>query len=59
MVGRTTGLQSSGRLLSMIGANGLLVLPRQAKPFAAGETVTAIRLDHPETEPYPPHWAAL
>ena len=54
---RTTGLQSSGRLLSMVGANGLLVLPRQEKPFTAGETVTAILLDHPETEPYPPSWA--
>jgi molybdenum cofactor synthesis domain-containing protein len=53
---RTTGLQSSGRLLSMVGANGILALPRQAKPFLAGETVTAILLDHPETEPYPPGW---
>jgi molybdenum cofactor synthesis domain-containing protein len=55
---RTTGLQTSGRLLSMVGANGLLVLPRQDKPFLAGETVTAIPLDHPESEPYPPSWAA-
>jgi molybdopterin molybdotransferase len=55
---RTTGLQSSGRLLSMLGANGLLVLPRQDKPFPAGETVTAILLDYPETEPYPPSGAA-
>ena len=54
---RTTGSQSSGRLLSMVGANGLLVLPRQDKPFTAGETVTAILLDHAETEPYPPSWA--
>jgi molybdopterin molybdotransferase len=58
LTARTTGLQSSGRLLSMLGANGLLVLPRQDKPFPAGETVTAILLDHPETEPYPPSWAA-
>jgi molybdenum cofactor synthesis domain-containing protein len=56
-VARTTGLQSSGRLLSMVGANGILVLPKQTKPFLAGETVTAILLDHPETEPYPPSWA--
>lgn len=55
---RTTGLQTSGRLLSMVGANGLLALPRQDKPFIAGETVTAILLDHPESEPYPPSWAA-
>jgi molybdenum cofactor synthesis domain-containing protein len=53
----TTGLQSSGRLLSMVGANGILVLPKQNKPFLAGETVTAILLDHPETETYPPSWA--
>ena len=54
---RTTGMQSSARLLSMVGANGLLVLPKQAQPFSAGETVTAILLDHPESEPYPPSWA--
>jgi molybdopterin biosynthesis enzyme len=53
-IARSTGLQSSGRLLSMVGANGLLVLPKQAQPFVAGEKVTAILLDHPETEPYPP-----
>ena len=55
---RTTGMQSSARLLSMVGANGLLVLPKQAKPFNAGETVTAILLEYPETEPYPPSWGA-
>jgi molybdopterin biosynthesis enzyme len=49
-------MQSSARLLSMVGANGLLVLPKQAKPFNAGETVTAILLEYPETEPYPPSW---
>ncbi len=49
---RSTGMQSSARLLSMVGANGLLVLPQRAEPFAAGETVSAILLDHPETEPY-------
>lgn len=57
LLARTTGAQSSGRLLSMVGANGLLVLPKCSEPFAAGETVTAILLDHPETEPYPPSWA--
>jgi molybdopterin molybdotransferase len=56
LTARTTGLQSSGRLLSMVGANGLLVLPKQRQPFAAGETVTAILLEHAETEPYPPSW---
>jgi molybdenum cofactor synthesis domain-containing protein len=57
LLARTTGAQSSGRLLSMVGANGLLVLPKRSQPFAAGEMVTAILLDHPETEPYPPSWA--
>ena len=51
---RSTGMQSSARLLSMVGANALLTLPKQEKPFAAGETVMAILLDHPESEPYPP-----
>jgi hypothetical protein len=37
----------------MVGANALLTLPRQDKPFAAGESVMAIMLDHPESEPYP------
>ena len=52
LTARSTGMQSSARLLSMVGANGLLVLPKRAEPFAAGETVEAILLDHPETEPY-------
>ena len=54
LMAHSTGLQSSARLLSMVGANALLTLPKQAKPFAAGETVTAILLDHPASEPYPP-----
>jgi molybdopterin molybdotransferase len=56
LTARSTGMQSSGRLLSMVGANGILVLPKQSKPFVAGETVTTILLDHQETEPYPPSW---
>ena len=52
LTARSTGMQSSARLLSMVGANGLLALPKRAEPFAAGETVDAILLDHPETEPY-------
>jgi molybdopterin molybdotransferase len=55
-VARSTGMQSSARLLSMVGANGLLVLPKQDKPFVAGSTVMAMLLEHPETEPYPPSW---
>jgi hypothetical protein len=39
----------------MVGANALLTLPRQDKPFEAGESVMAIMLDHPESEPYPSH----
>ena len=58
VMARTPGQQSSGRLLSMVGANGLLVLPRQDTPFPAGDIATAILLDHPEAEPYPPSWAA-
>lgn len=54
---RTTGMQSSARLLSMVGANGLLVLPKQRTPFQAGETVMAMLLEQPEAEPYPPSWA--
>jgi molybdenum cofactor synthesis domain-containing protein len=52
-VARSTGMQSSARLLSMVGANALLTLPRRDKPFEAGESVMAIMLDHPESEPYP------
>ncbi len=52
-VARSTGMQSSARLLSMVGANALLALPRQDKPFEAGESVMAIMLDYPESEPYP------
>jgi gephyrin len=38
----TTGQQSSGRLLSMVGANALLKLPYRHGDFAAGEAVEAI-----------------
>ena len=53
---RSTGMQSSARLLSMVGANALLTLPKQEKAFEAGETVMAILLDHPESEPYSSGW---
>jgi molybdopterin biosynthesis enzyme len=53
---RSTGMQSSARLLSMVGANALLTLPKQEKAFEAGETVMAILLDHPESEPYSSNW---
>ncbi len=38
----TTGFQGSGRLLSMHGANALLVLPYQQGNFPAGTEVEAI-----------------
>ena len=41
----TTGFQGSGRLLSMRGANGLIVLPHGQGDFAAGSVVEAIILD--------------
>jgi molybdopterin biosynthesis enzyme len=41
----TTGFQGSGRLLSMSGANGLIVLPHGQGDFAAGTVVEAIILD--------------
>jgi molybdopterin molybdotransferase len=43
-----TGLQTSGRLLSLAGANALLRLPIGAKHLKPGEVVTAIRIDQPE-----------
>jgi molybdenum cofactor synthesis domain-containing protein len=39
---RTTGSQSSSRLLSMLRANALLVLPSGQADFAAGELVEAL-----------------
>ena len=41
----TTGFQGSGRLLSMHGANGLIILPHGQGDFAAGAVVDAIILD--------------
>jgi molybdenum cofactor synthesis domain-containing protein len=43
-----TGLQTSGRLLSLAGANALLRLPIGVKQYQPGDTVTAIRIDQPE-----------
>lgn len=40
----TTGFQGSGRLLSMVGANGLIVLPHGQGDFEAGTMVDAIIL---------------
>ena len=41
----TTGFQGSGRLLSMSGANGLIILPHGQGDFPAGSAVEAILLD--------------
>jgi molybdopterin molybdotransferase len=43
-VAETTGLQVSGRLRSMVGANALLVLPAGHDQFNSGDTVKAILL---------------
>ncbi len=44
LLASTTGFQGSGRLLSMVGANGLIVLPHGQKDFEAGAVVEAIIL---------------
>jgi molybdopterin molybdotransferase len=46
----TTGFQGSGRLLSMVGANGLIVLPHGQGDFEAGAVVEAVILDSIETK---------
>ncbi len=45
LVATTTGSQGSGRLLSMVGANGLIVLPAEQADFAAGTKVEALILE--------------
>jgi molybdenum cofactor synthesis domain-containing protein len=44
LVASTTGFQGSGRLLSMVGANGLIVLPHGQGDFEAGAVVEAVVL---------------
>lgn len=41
----STGFQGSGRLLSMSGANGLVILPRGQDDFEAGTMVDTLLLD--------------
>ncbi len=41
-IATTTGIQESSRLLSMVGANALLILPHGQGDFPAGSTVEAI-----------------
>ncbi len=42
LVARSTGAQSSNRLLSLRGANGLLIVPPRERVYAAGETLEAL-----------------
>jgi len=44
----TTGVQVSGRLKSLVGANALLRLPAGQGDFARGATVTALMITQPE-----------
>ena len=46
----TTGVQVSGRLRSLVGANALLLLPAGRAHFDRGDVVTAILLDRPEVQ---------
>jgi molybdenum cofactor synthesis domain-containing protein len=46
----STGFQGSGRLLSMVGANGLVVLPHGRGNFEAGSVVDVLILDRVELE---------
>lgn len=39
LMAATTGTQSSGALRSMVLADGLMILPPEKTPFAAGDTV--------------------
>jgi len=47
---RTMGSQASSRLLSLVGANALIRIPRGIGDLPAGATVRAVRIDRPETE---------
>jgi molybdopterin molybdotransferase len=50
LVARTTGLQSSSRLLSMVGANALLHIPPGEGTLAAGASVQALLIGDLTTE---------
>ncbi|MCB0191713.1 MAG: molybdopterin molybdotransferase MoeA [Anaerolineae bacterium] len=50
LVASTTGFQGSGRLLSMVGANGLVILPHGQDNYEAGAVVDALILDRVEME---------
>lgn len=50
LVASSTGFQGSGRLLSMVGANGLVILPHGQGDYQAGSAVEALILDRVEVE---------
>ncbi|MCD5415746.1 molybdopterin molybdotransferase MoeA [Candidatus Bipolaricaulota bacterium] len=50
----STGLQVSGRLKSLVGANALLQLPADVDDFERGDEVVAILIDRPEIEALAP-----
>jgi molybdenum cofactor synthesis domain-containing protein len=47
LVATVTGSQASSRLLSLAGANALLVIPPRDEPYRAGERVEAVLLGAP------------
>lgn len=47
LTARNTGRQVSSRLASFLGINALLVIPPRERPYAAGETVSAMLLAAP------------
>jgi molybdenum cofactor synthesis domain-containing protein len=50
LVASSTGFQGSGRLLSMVGANGLVILPHGQGDYQAGSEVETLILDRVEVE---------
>jgi molybdenum cofactor synthesis domain-containing protein len=50
LVAASTGFQGSGRLLSMSGANGLVILPRGQADFETGSIVEALVVDRVDVE---------
>jgi len=50
---RATGSQASSRLLSLVGANALLRIPRGTGDLPEGASVTAVLIDSPEQDVAP------
>jgi len=50
LLASSTGFQGSGRLLSMSGANGLVILPRGQDDYPAGSVVDALLIDRVDPE---------